>query len=151
LPREVSPGPKKNLAIYGDSIFMPTSDGHIVALNMRNGRVQWESGVADRKSGFGLNGGPLVAEGVVMVGTSGRAPEGNYSVGLDAATGRELWRFHVIAHDESAGRSWNGLALEKRNGASVWIAGTYDPVTKWAFFGPAQTYDTAPLRDVVKS
>ena len=46
------------------------------------------------------------------------------------------------------GNSWNGLPLEKRNGGSVWIPGSYDPVQNLAFFAPGNTYDTGPLRDL---
>ena len=97
-----------------------------------------------------MTGGPLVARGKVMVGTTGRAPGGNCIVALDADTGQEAWRFYSIARPgERGGNSWNGLPLEKRNGASVWIPGSYDPVRNLAFFGAGNTYDTGPLRDLV--
>jgi alcohol dehydrogenase (cytochrome c) len=41
------------------------------------------------------------------------------------------------------------LPLEKRNGGSVWIPGSYDPVQNLAFFAPGNTYDTGPLRNPV--
>ncbi|MEJ0008701.1 MAG: hypothetical protein WDM77_20650 [Steroidobacteraceae bacterium] len=37
------------------------------------------------------------------------------------------------------------LPVEKRNGASVWTAGSYDPQLNLAYFGVGQTYDTGPL------
>ncbi len=67
-------------------------------------------------------------------------------VAVDAENGKEAWRFHTIARPgEFGGDSWNGLPLEKRNGASVWTAGSYDPTLNLAFFGVGQTYDTGPL------
>ena len=81
-----------------------------------------------------------------MVGTVGRVPGRNYIVALDAETGKESWRFNTIAQPgEPGGDSWNGLPVEKRNGASVWVAGSYDSALNLAFFGVAQTYDTGPL------
>jgi len=146
LPKDVPVGVKRNIAISGDKLYIPTSDAHMVALDVKTGKVVWDQLVGDRKSGAGLSGGPLVAKGKVMIGTNGRAPGGNYIVGLDAQTGKEEWRFYVIARPgEPGGNSWNGLPLEKRNGASVWTAGSYDPALNLAFFGPAQTYDTGPL------
>ena len=146
LAKDVPAGVKRNIAIYGDKLYMPTSDVHMVALDVRTGKVVWDQEIGDRKAGVGLSGGPLVAKGKVMVGTSGRTPGGNYIVGLDAQTGKEAWRFYVIARPgEPGGDSWNGLPLDKRNGASVWTAGSYDPALNLAFFGPAQTYDTGPL------
>src|SRR5204863_208537 len=38
---------------------------------------------------------------------------------------------------------------DKRSGGSVWTAGSYDGKRNLAFFGPAPTYDTGPLRDSI--
>ena len=85
-----------------------------------------------------------------MQGVNGQAPGGAYIVGLDAETGKEAWRFYTIARPgEPGGDTWNGLPLEQRTGGSVWTAGSYDAERKLAFFGPAPTYDTGPLRDPV--
>jgi len=40
-------------------------------------------------------------------------------------------------------------ALDKRNGGSVWVAGSYDAALNLVYFGVAQTYDTGPYRDLV--
>jgi alcohol dehydrogenase (cytochrome c) len=146
LPKDIAPTVKRHISIYGDKLFIPTSDIHVVALDIKTGKVVWDHAVASFKEGFRMTGGPLVAKGKVMIGTGGRAPGGNYIVALDAQTGEEAWRFHVIAQPgEPGGESWNGLPLDKRNGASVWTAGSYDPALNLAFFGPGQTYDTGPF------
>ncbi len=150
LPLGVPPGVKRGISIYGNRLYVPTSDTHIVALDVKTGKVVWDQAVGDTKAGYRLSGGPLVANGKVMVGTTGRAPGGNYIAGLDAETGKEAWRFYTIARPgEPGGDSWNGLPLEKRNGNSVWIPGSYDPELNLAFFGTGNTYDTGPLRDQV--
>jgi alcohol dehydrogenase (cytochrome c) len=83
-----------------------------------------------------------------MIGTTGRAPGGNFIVAMDAQTGQEAWRFYTIAQPgQPGGNSWNGLPADKRNGASVWVPASYDQKLNLAFFGPAQTYDTGPLRN----
>ncbi len=141
---------KRNLALYGDKIYFGTSDVHVVALNVRTGDVVWDQPITEPNSGFGLSGGPLVAAGKVMQGVNGQAPGGAYIVGLDAETGKEAWRFYTIARPgEPGGDTWNGLPVEQRTGGSVWTAGSYDARRKLAFFGPAPTYDTGPLRDPV--
>ena len=118
---------------------------------MRTGKVEWDTPLVPAGvRGYRMLGGPLVAKGKAIVGTAGAAPGGNYIVALDAETGREAWRFDTIAKPgQLGGNSWNGLPIEKRNGGSVWNPGSYDPETNLVFFGPAPTYDTAPLRDRV--
>lgn len=150
LPRGVAPSVKRGIAIYGGRLYAATSDAHIVALDVKTGKLAWDRAVGDPKGGHRMTGGPLVAKGKVMVGTTGRAPGGNYIAALDAETGQEAWRFYTIARpDEPGGNSWNGLPLEKRNGNSVWIPGSYDPVQNLVFFAPGNTYDTGPLRNLV--
>ena len=150
LPRGVSPSIKRGMSIYGQRLFVPTSDSHVVSLNVKTGTVVWDQPVGDLELGLRMTGGTLVAWGKVMVGTTGRAEGGNYIVALDAETGEEAWRFGTIpGPDQPGGHSWNGIPREERNGGSVWIPGSYDPVTNLAFFAPGNTYDTAPLRDPV--
>jgi alcohol dehydrogenase (cytochrome c) len=142
LPKDVNPTFKKSLAIRGELLFMPTSNAHLVALNIKTGAVVWDKAVAE--TGHTILGGPMVAKGKVIVGTKGPKP---VIVALDAATGREAWRFSTIAKPgEPGGDSWNGVPYDKRSGGTIWTAGTYDPATNLVFFGPAPTYDTAPLK-----
>jgi alcohol dehydrogenase (cytochrome c) len=150
LPNDAQPSVKRNIAIYQDKLYVATSDVHMVALDVKTGKVVWDKFIADYKSGVRMTGGPLVAKGKVMIGTVGRNPGGNFITALDTQTGRPGWKFNVIAQPgEPGGDSWNGLDLDKRNGASVWVAGSYDPNLNLVFFGPAQTYDTGPLLHAV--
>ncbi|MCY4024823.1 MAG: PQQ-binding-like beta-propeller repeat protein [Acidobacteria bacterium] len=150
MPGGVAPSLKRGMSIYGDRLFVPTSDAHIVALDAKTGDVVWDRQVGDLEAGLRMTGGTLVARGKVMVGTTGRHDGGNYVVALDIETGEEAWRFGTIpGPDEPGGHTWNGLTHVARNGASVWIPGSYDPVNNLALFGTGNTYDTAPLRDAV--
>lgn len=145
-----APSQKRGIALWGERLYVGTSDVRVVALDVHSGKVAWETRVGDFKVGEGLTGGPLVAEGRVLVGTTGTGvgakPGGPQLVGLDAATGKELWRIGTIAKPgEAGGDSWNGVPFLERSGASVWTPPSYDPVTKLAYFGTGNTYDTAPL------
>jgi alcohol dehydrogenase (cytochrome c) len=145
LPGDARLAVKRNIALYRDRLLMPTSDDHLVALDAKTGTVIWDTPVADYKRGFQVTGGPLVAKGKVMQGIAGQSPGGNFIVALDVETGKEAWRFHTIAQPGEPGDSWNGLPAEKRNGASVWTAGSFDPELGLAYFGVGQTYDTGPV------
>jgi alcohol dehydrogenase (cytochrome c) len=145
LPPGVNAGNKRAISIYGNKVYMATSDVHAVALDVKTGRVVWDQPLVEER-GFNVSGGPLVAKGKVMIGTSGRVGGKNYIVALDAETGNLAWRFNTIAQPgEPGGDTWNDHTAEERNGGSVWTAGSYDSALNLAFFGVAQTYDTALL------
>lgn len=145
LPKDVTPTPKKSIALYDTMVFMPTSDAHIVALDMKTGKVMWNTGVG--ATGFTMSGGPIVAAGKVIFGTRGPKP---VIVALDAKTGKEAWRFNTIPKPGEANYdTWNNMPYEARNGGTIWTPGSYDKETNLVFFGPAPTYDTKPLRNRV--
>jgi alcohol dehydrogenase (cytochrome c) len=149
----------KTLAIYGERLFAPTTDGHVVALDIRTGRVVWDQEVVTDKEratngkaegvALHLNGGPLVVKGKVIIGASlglENSKGGCFIVGLDAETGKESWRFHTIARPgQPGGDSWNGAPVEERFGGGVWTAGSYDPELDLVYFGIGNTYNSATL------
>jgi alcohol dehydrogenase (cytochrome c) len=146
----------KNLAIYGDLLYAPTPDGHVIALETKTGKLVWDQavmsrdnkGAAEGPAPFSLTGGPVVAKGKVMIGTSLgiNTGGGNYIIALDAATGKEAWRFHTIAKPgEPGGDSWNGAPFEQRFGGGVWTSGSYDPARNLVYFGTGNTYDIGTL------
>jgi alcohol dehydrogenase (cytochrome c) len=150
LPNDVRQRLKRNMAIYQEKLYVPTSDDHLVALDMRTGDVIWDQQLADYSKGWQVTGGPLVANGKVMQGIAGQSPGGCWIAALDAETGKPAWKFYTIARPgEFGGNSWNGLPVDKRSGASVWTAGSYDPKLNIAYFGTGQTYDTGPMLHLV--
>ena len=68
LPPGVNAGNKRAISIYGNKVYMGTSDVHVVAPDVKTGRVVWDQPL-DEERGFNLTGGPLVAKGKVMIGT----------------------------------------------------------------------------------
>ena len=146
LPGDARVSVKRNLALYGDRLLLPTSDAHEIALDVHTGTVIWDVPIADYQHNWQVTGGPLVAEGKLLQGIAGQSPGGGAIVALDVRSGRELWRFHTIpAEGEPGANSWNGEPSDKRSGASVWTAGSYDPERHIAYFGTGNTYDTGPL------
>jgi alcohol dehydrogenase (cytochrome c) len=142
----------KNMAIYGDRLYAPTPDGHVIALDTKSGKLVWDEAVmhADEKgrTPFNMTGGPVVAKGKVIIGTSLgiNTGGGNFIVALDAETGKEAWRFNTIAKPgEPGGDSWNGAPFEQRFGGGVWTSGSYDPVRNLVYFGTGNTYDIGTL------
>lgn len=150
LPEGTRASTKRNIALYGNKVFAGTSDLHVIALDIKTGKLVWDREVAQTGQRWNLTGGPLAAKGKIIQGIGGQGRGGAYIIALDSETGAESWRFYTVARpDEPGGNTWNGLAVEDRQGGSVWTAGSYDPELNLAFFGPAPTYDTAPLRNSV--
>lgn len=148
-----SPYPKlrKAIAIYAQRVYSLTSDGHVVALDIETGNIVWDVRPTDAQGHeFWFTSGPLIANSKVIFGTGGSQPGGNFVLALDAQTGKELWRFATIPEPGMPeGDSWNDVLHKKRTGGGVWTPGNYDPELNLVFFGPAPTYDTAPLRNRV--
>jgi len=141
----------KSLAIYQNRLFVPTPDGHLIALDVRNGHVLWDQPVLNPLAmahHLRIDGGPLVVHGKVMVGTSGcyTYHGGCFILAVDAKDGKTVWRFDTLARPgQPGGDSWNGAPAEHRYGGSVWTSGSYDPDSNLVYFGIGQTYDTATL------
>jgi alcohol dehydrogenase (cytochrome c) len=139
----------RSIAIYEDKILVPTPDRHVVALDVRTGKVVWDHEVVPASTpGPRLSGGPLVVRGKVIQGVSScnGVKGGCFIVALDAHTGDEVWRFQTIARPgQPGGDSWNGAPVDERFGGAVWNAGSYDPELNLLYYGVGQTYDTATL------
>ena len=87
----------RGLAIHGDTLYMGAIDGHLLAIDAKNGQVKWNVTVGDPSLGYALTVAPLVIGNKVIVGPAG----GEYGIrgfiaAYDVDTGAELWRFNTI-------------------------------------------------------
>ncbi len=160
LPKSLEKGSTtrmKSIAIYQDKIFAPTADGHMVALDAKTGKLLWDTEIITPEqvyesghhgTGYHMSGAPLVAHGKVIMGVSLgiTTAGGDFIVGLDPDTGKEMWRFHTIARPgQPGGDSWNGAPVDQRYGGGVWTSGSYDPDLNLVYFGTGNTYDMGTL------
>jgi alcohol dehydrogenase (cytochrome c) len=139
---------KRNMAIYQDKIISATSDGHIIALNVKTGAVVWDVVGGEWDKGWRYTGGPLVADSTIIQSMSGcgDGQEGGcFIAGYDPSQGKELWRVHTIAQGGKEGESWNGMPLSNRFGGSSWNAGSYDPELGLIYYGDGQPYGWAAV------
>ena len=140
----------RSMAIYGTTLYVPTLDNHMVALDSRTGAQLWDHLIEKSAGVLRLTGGPIVVHDKVIQGVSGCSgaayPGGCMIVALDGKTGKEVWRFNTVARPgQPGGDSWNGTPLANRYGGSVWDGGTYDAELNLVYFGTGQTYHIAPL------
>ena len=86
------------------------SNAHLVALDARTGKMAWDVLMPD---GRGSSSGPLVARGKVIQGMGGcqqYIEQKCFISAYDAATGKQLWKFHTVATRRRAGRRHLGQA-----------------------------------------
>ena len=87
----------RGLAALDDQLFLGTVDAHVVALDMRTGRVRWDVEVADYKAAYSITAAPLVVKDKIIVGIAG-AEYGirGFLDAYDAKTGKRAWRFWTV-------------------------------------------------------
>jgi alcohol dehydrogenase (cytochrome c) len=119
---------------YSDGrLFRGTGDAHVVAINAADGQQLWDVAIGDPKSGESAPLAPIAWSGLVFAGNAGGD---NFGVtgriyALDAASGREVWRFDTVpasgparatwlkasaANPPSGGATWTSYALDEANG-----------------------------------
>jgi alcohol dehydrogenase (cytochrome c) len=127
----------KGMAIAGDTLFWATVDCHLLAIDVRTGRVIWDKVLADFRKGYQYNVAPLVVRNMVLLGPATNEAGANCWVSAyDIKTGNELWRFNTapISADDPAAKTWTGDSW-KHGGSPIWNAGSYDPDTNLSFWG----------------
>jgi alcohol dehydrogenase (cytochrome c) len=127
----------KGMAIAGDVLFWATVDCHLLAIDVRSGRVIWDKVLADYRKGYQYNVAPLVVRNMVLLGPATNEAGANCWVSAyDIKTGNELWRFNTapISADDPAAKTWTGDSW-KHGGSPIWNAGSYDPETNLSFWG----------------
>ncbi len=137
---------QRGLAIYGDKVYVTTSQAHIYALDARTGKNVWDTLIGDRTHGqYSTSSGPLIAKGKIIQGLGGNLcsqyrDEKCFISAYDAETGKLLWKFHTIAKEgEPGGDTWGKLPSLFRAGGDTWITGSYDPDLNLTYWGVAQS------------
>lgn len=127
----------RGVAVLDDKVYFVSRESVLVALDAKNGTELWTSTMADYREGYYSNLAPLVADGKVMVGSSG----GEYGIrgyvaAFDAETGEEVWRTHVVPEPgEPGSETWPDDDSWQTGGGSTWITGHYDPENGLVYWG----------------
>jgi alcohol dehydrogenase (cytochrome c) len=135
----------RGLAILGDTLFMGTIDGRLLAIDAKSGKPIWNVQVAKPEAGYALTHAPLVIKDKVIVGVAG----GEYGIrgflaAYDARSGKEAWRFNTIPGPGEPGHeTWKGDSW-MHGGGSIWVTGSYDPdlnLTYWGIGNPGPDWN----------
>lgn len=127
----------KGLAISGGTLFWATYDGHLIAIDAKNGRAVWDKTIIDWHKGLQLNVAPLIIKNMVVLGTADNERGANcWIAAYDVKTGKELWRFWTAPNSpgDPGADTWGGGSYI-HGGDPVWVTGSYDPESNLTFWG----------------
>jgi alcohol dehydrogenase (cytochrome c) len=127
----------RGVGLFGDKIYFASADAVLAALDARTGKEVWTAKVAEYRNGYYMSLMPLVADGKVMLGTSGgELGVRGFVAAYDADTGKEVWRTYTVPEPGQPGsETWPKGDQWKTGGGSIWVPGTYDAETNIAYWG----------------
>jgi PQQ-dependent dehydrogenase (methanol/ethanol family) len=127
----------RGVAVWGDSVFVGTLDGYLVAIDAKTGVERWRTDTINRQTPYTITGAPRVINGLVIIGNGG-ADYGvrGYVSAYDADSGKMRWRFYTVPGNpedgfenevlEEAAATWNGEWWKYGGGGTVWDSMAYD-------------------------
>jgi alcohol dehydrogenase (cytochrome c) len=121
----------RGAAIWGNSVFLTTPDAKLLALDQRDGSVQWQVDIADAARGYWSTNAPLVIRNHVIVGVSGDFDNlPGILKSFDPATGELQWTFYSTPPAGTEDSISGGAT-----GGQMWMTGTYDPELDLLYVG----------------
>jgi len=125
----------RGLAALDDQLFVGTLDAHLVALDMKTGRVRWDVEVADYKTAHSITLAPLAVKDKVIVGIAGA----EYGI-------RDSWTLtnpSRVSGRGVSGRCPDRVSPAMRRGEEIagngrradWVTGAYDPEANLIYWG----------------
>jgi alcohol dehydrogenase (cytochrome c) len=136
----------RGLAILGNTLYMGTVDGHLVAVDTKDGHLLWDIQLADNHLGYGITEAPLVVKDKVIVAMAG-AESGirGFVAAFSAETGDQVWKFYTVPGPGEPGNDTWPAGMWQRGGGSSWMTGSYDPdlnLLYWGIGNPWPDYDS---------
>jgi quinohemoprotein ethanol dehydrogenase len=136
-------------------IFSAVTDGRLVALDAKTGKLLWGAQTTPMGGMVGITGAPRTFRGKVIIGNSGADVETRgYVTAYDQATGKQLWRFYVVPGSpdqnkgdpvmQAAAKTWNGPFWKGGGGGNPWDAITFDPDLNRIYVGTANASPENP-------
>src|ERR1700689_2325100 len=144
----------RGLAYADGKIFLHQADDKLVALNAKNGNVEWSIANGDPSKGQTGPSAPMVVKDKVLVGTSG----GEFGVqcsmtAYNVKDGKQAWKAYSEGPDDqilldpekttvfgkpvgkdSSLKTWEGDQW-KIGGGCTWGWGAYDPALGFVYYG----------------
>ncbi len=126
---EVGFGGRRGIGIGGGRLYAGLRDSNVIAISEATGQVVWTFRHGPDIPSQGMSSAPAYGNGVVVAVVSlgdnflrGRA------IGLDAATGRQLWSWEVVPGPGQKGHeTWpQGSDIWQYGGGAIWTTPSVD-------------------------
>ncbi len=127
----------RGVALYGTNAYLATLDNHVIALDARTGKIQWDKQLYPLPGvGYAMTLAPLAVDGKIIVGESG----GEFGIrgfitALDATTGAQVWRRYTIPGPGEPNYGTYPGSMYEHGGGGAWLTGTYDAQTHTLLWG----------------
>src|SRR5438552_1933179 len=94
----------RGIALGQGNLYVGTVDGRVLALDMKSGKLMWDTKLLDsKKVTVGFTGAPLLVKDTLIIGAQGGEWPGRGPIfGLDTKTGKKKWEFFTVAGTEEA-------------------------------------------------
>jgi alcohol dehydrogenase (cytochrome c) len=147
-PKQEVQAANRGAALWGNFVISTANaPARVIATDKTSGKVVWETNMVFGQPELRLTSAPLTIKDKIIIGAAG-GDRGvrDWIAGLDAATGKVLWRKYVIpAPGEPGSETWKGNTNAwETGGAAMWVTGTYDPDTNQTIWG---TGNPVPMFD----
>jgi alcohol dehydrogenase (cytochrome c) len=137
----------RGAALWGNLVITAANwPPRIIATDKDTGKVAWETTFSDTPE-VHMTSAPLPIRDKIIVGAAGGdGGVRDWMAGLDAATGKLLWRNYTVpAPGEPGSETWKDKNNAWRTGGgAVWVTGSYDPATHQTIWG---TGNPVPMFD----
>jgi PQQ-dependent dehydrogenase (methanol/ethanol family) len=126
----------RGVAYANGKVFLGRLDGHLVALDAKDGKEVWKTPVVDYTQGSVITSPPTIVKNLVITGFGGgEYGARGYISAMEQDTGKEVWRLWTIPDAGEPGNdSWKGDSW-KLGGGVVWGIGSYDPKLNQLYYG----------------
>src|SRR6266511_4485482 len=118
----------RGVAYANGKVFVGRLDGHLVALDAKDGKELWKTPVVDSSQGAVITSPPMIVKNLVITGFGGgEFGARGYISAMEQDSGKEVWRLWTIpGAGEPGSDSWKGDSW-KLGGGAAWGIGSYDP------------------------
>src|SRR6266404_3808643 len=119
----------RGAALADGTVIRGTNDGHLLALDAKDGHMLWAKQIADPKEGYFISMPPLVHDGLIYIGPAGAETAAKGWVGaFRLRDGEQVWRFNIVPADGEPGADTWGQdsAARKHGGGNIWTPMSFD-------------------------